>query len=138
MSIRPCNKEDLEQCEIIFNLPELASASGSNLSAGYLKNFINDKYFLVATNKKQIIGAIYGESLKAGGVMMWALAVDSQFQEQGIGSKLLKAFEKNARAHKKSWVILHASTITKASVSFYKKHGYDIGNTYIECAKDLK
>lgn len=136
--IRPCQKEDLEQCEKIFNLPELAAASGSNLSAGYLKNFINEKYFLVATNKKQIIGAIYGEPLKAGGIMMWALAVDPKFQGQQVGTKLLKTFEKNAKLHGKKWIILHASTKTKTSVSFYKKHKYDIGNNYIECAKDLE
>lgn len=137
MPIRPCKKEDLAECEKIFNLPELATASGSSLSAGYLKNFINDKYFLVATQKKQIIGAIYGEPLKAGGVMMWALAIIPVFQSEGIGSKLLKAFEKNARLNGKKWVILHASTKTKTSINFYKKHKYDIGNNYIECAKDL-
>lgn len=137
MKIRPCKKDDLIQCQELFNLPELATASGDLLPVAYLRNFLSEKYFLVAEDNGKIIGALYGEKLKAGGTMMWALAVDSNYQGKGIGTKLMKTFEKNARLDNRKWIVLHASIKTERTVNFYRKLGYDVGNKYVECAMDL-
>jgi len=137
MKYRSCTTADITQCVKLFDLPELVTANGVGVNAPYLVKFINEKYFLVAEDKGKIVGALYGEKLKAGGTMMWALAVDSNYQGKGIGTKLMKMFEKNARLDKRKWIVLHASTKTERTVNFYRKLGYDIGNKYVECAKDL-
>lgn len=137
MNIRPCQKEDLAQCEEIFNLPELYTASGKNLSAEFIVNYLNDKYFLVAQEAGKIVGAIYGEPLKAGGAVVWAFGVLSNWRGQGIGSALLKAFEDNARADDRHWTVLYAPAKSDKTVKFYKQHSYYIGQGYLECAKDL-
>lgn len=137
MKIRPCKKSDLVACQAIFALPELATASGDFLRISYLEKFLSQKYFLVAVEKEKIIGAIYGEKLKAGGTMMWALAVHPDYRGKKVGTSLMRAFEKNAKADGRAWIVLHASTKTKRTVKFYEKLKYDIGNHYIECAKDF-
>ncbi|MFA6304922.1 MAG: GNAT family N-acetyltransferase [Patescibacteria group bacterium] len=137
MNIRPATKEDLKQCEAIFNLRELYTASGHNLTAEFVVNYLNEKYFLVAEDEGQIVGAIYGEPLKAGGVVIWVLAVLSDKRGQGIGSALLMALEENTRSDGRKWLYLNAPAQKPATINFYKKHGYDIGQTYIECAKNL-
>ena len=137
MNIRPSTKVDLEQCENIFNLPELADVSGDKLSAGYLEGFLDGKYFLVAEKDNKILGAIYGAPIRTGGIMIWSLAILNDYKGKGIGHKLLEKFEKNAVDDNKKWIILHAPAESDAVVDFYKKHHYDIGNKFIECAKDL-
>lgn len=137
MNIRPCQKRDLAQCEEIFNLPELYTASGKNLSAEFIVNYLNDKYSLVAEENDQIIGAIYGEPLRAGGLAIWVLAVADNQRGQGVGSALLKKFEDNARADGKKWTVLYAPAKSDKTVKFYKQHSYYIGQGYLECAKDL-
>lgn len=137
MEIRPCIKADLAQCENIFNLPELADISGDKLSAKYLESLLNKKYFLVAEEGNKILGAIYGEPIKTGGIMIWYLAVLSSYRRKGIGHKLIEKFEKNAISDNKSWVILYAPAESDATLDFYKKHNYAIGNKFIECGKDL-
>ena len=69
--------------------------------------------------------------------MMWGLVVNEKYRNQEIGSKLFLKLEENAIRDKRAWLILCATTKTKKTVNFYKKHGYDIGNSYMECAKDL-
>jgi len=137
VKIRPAREEDLLQCEKIFDLPELATASGNKLPVAYLKHFLDEKYFLVAVEGEKVVGAIYGEVLNAGGLMMWALAVLPDYREKGVGACLLETFEQHAKADNRKWLVLHASTKTDKTVLFYKKHMYNIGNHYIECAKDL-
>lgn len=91
----------------------------------------------MAEENDKIIGAIYGELLKAGGAIVWAFAVLPDWRGQGIGSALLKAFEDNARSDGKKWTVLYAAAKSDSTVKFYKKHGYYIGQGYHECAKDL-
>jgi ribosomal protein S18 acetylase RimI-like enzyme len=137
INIRPCIKDDLKQCEAIFNLPELSDTTGDNLSAKYLENFLDEKYFLVAEEENKVLGAIYGEPLKTDGVMLWSIAVLSSCRGKGTGHSLLEAFEKNAIADKKKWIILHAPAEKEATIDFYKKHNYTMGNNFTEFAKDL-
>ena len=136
INIRPCKKNDLKQCEDIFNLPELSDTTGDKLSAKYLENFLDEKYFLVA-EEGQILGAIYGEPIKTEGIILWSVAVLDSYRGKGIGHGLLEAFEKNAVADNKKWIILHAPAEKEVTINFYKKHNYVMGKNFTEFAKDL-
>lgn len=137
MKIRACKATDLKQCENLCNIPELLYPSGGNFSVSHLKQLLNNKYFLVVEDDHKIIGAIFGEKLKAGGSIVWVIVVSKEYRNKKIGSKLLKEFEKNAKGDNCQWTVLYATTKTKKAVEFYKKHRYDIGQKFIECAKDL-
>ena len=137
MKIRACKVTDLKQCEDLCNSPELLYPDGGHFSVGHLKHLLNDKYFLVTEDKIKIIGTIFGEKLNAGGSIVWVIVVANEYRGKGIGSQLLKKFEKNAKSDNCKWTVLYSATKIKKTVEFYKKHKYDIGKKYIECAKDL-
>lgn len=136
MKIRPCKKADLLACEDLCNSPELFYPNGGHFTVDHLKRLLSDKYFLVAEDGKKVVGLIFGEKLKAGGSIVWVIVVNKKFRGQGIGKKLLKEFEKNAKANGCHWTVLYAATKDKKTIEFYKKQKYDIGQKYIECAKD--
>ena len=137
MKIRACEESDIKQCEDLCNIPELLYPSGGHFSVGHLNQLLDDKYFLVAEEDKKIIGLIFGEKLKAGGSIVWAITVSREHRNKKIGSKLLKEFESNAKKDKCRWVVLYSTTKSKKAVEFYKKRNYDIGQKFIECAKNL-
>lgn len=136
MNIKPCKTIDLKQCEDLCNSPELFYPNGGHFTVGHLKHLLNKNYFLIAEEDKKVIGLIFGEKLKAAGSIVWVIVVDKKFRGQGIGKKLLKEFEKNAKQDGCSWTVLYAATNNKKTLDFYKKQKYDIGEKYIECAKD--
>lgn len=136
MNIRPVKKADLPSCEDLCNSPELFYPNGGHFTVDHLKCLLSNKYFLVAEVSEKVVGLIFGEKLKAGGSIVWVIVVDKRFRGQGVGRKLLQKFEENAKADGCSWTVLYASTKDKKTLEFYKKQRYDIGQKYIECAKD--
>ncbi len=136
MNIRPCKTSDLKQCEDLCNSPELFYPNGGHFTVGHLKHLLSDNYFLVAEEDDKILGLIFGEKLKAGGSIVWVIVVSKELRGTKIGSKLLKQFEKNAKSDGCHWSVLYAGTNSKKVVEFYKQNKYDIGQKYIECAKD--
>jgi len=136
-NIRPATIKDMRACEELFRLPELKTASGEYLSTEFIVNYISDDYFLVAEDNGLVVGAIYGEELKAGGVMIWLFAIKPELRGQGIGSELIEQFEANSRKNKRHWLYLDASTKDEGTLNFYLKHGFKKGTLSYECAKDL-
>ncbi|MCX6808928.1 MAG: GNAT family N-acetyltransferase [Candidatus Berkelbacteria bacterium] len=137
VKIRPAKVEDLKRCEEVFRIPELKTPGGEFLTAEMFSNYISDDYFLIAENDKEMIGAIYGEELKAGGVLIWLFAVNPTYRGQGIGTALLQEFEANSRKNNRHWIYLVASTMNEKTIRFYQKNGYDKGSLNYECAKEL-
>ncbi len=135
MIIRPCKKKDLSYCYDLCNIPELFYVNGGNFTIYHLKQHLSKKYFLVAEKNSKIIGLIFGEKLKAGGSLVWAIVVHKDFRGKKIGTKLLNAFEENAKKDDCHWIILFSTTKNKKALNFYKKQKYIIGQNVVECAK---
>lgn len=136
MNIRSCRKSDLPHCEELCNTPELFYPNGGHFSISHLQQLLSRKYFLVAEDGGKITGLIFGEKLKAGGSIVWVIVVEKGRRGQGIGQKLLQTFEQNAKADGCHWTVLYASTKSPKTLEFYRRRKYDIGQKYIECAKD--
>lgn len=85
---------------------------------------------LVATENKHVLGYIqlsdyentYHESLKN----IITLAVDQNYQHQGVGSKLLAAAETWAKDNGSQGIRLVTGFERKTAHPFYEKHGYQI------------
>lgn len=140
IKIRPANKKDLPMCEKLYALPELACAAcadGHNFSAKEMEDYIDDDFFLVAEDNNQVIGSIFGEKLKANGVMLWLFAVDKKYKGTGVGTNLLSAFEDSCKKHNVTWIILHTLAKNKETKLFYKNRGFNLGETYIEGVKKI-
>lgn len=77
-----------------------------------------------------LVGCCFFTPLNKDTVKLRQMAVNSDFQKQGIGSLVISFAEKLAKENGYKQVYLHAR---KEAVDFYKKHGYAlISNEFIE------
>jgi N-acetylglutamate synthase-like GNAT family acetyltransferase len=136
MKIRPANKKDLKAVEKLYKIPEFKLPTGEYMKKEYLVPYLNKKQFLVAEEDKKIVGAITGIRVKGKGSMIYFIAIHKKMRGKGIGTELLKQYEKNCKKQGVEWIMLYASP-TKATLGFYKKHKYHIGNKCIEAGKVL-
>lgn len=110
-------------------------ATGKYLSAEILSEYIDERYFLVAEENNEVIGAMFGEPLKSEGLMFWEFAVKESDRGRGIGSALLDMFEKNMISEGRTWMILYAPEKSPKTIQFYEKRGYSKGKVHIEFQK---
>ncbi|GBE20653.1 putative acetyltransferase [archaeon BMS3Abin17] len=137
MPIRPAEIKDLKGCEEILKIPELRFIDGYYPDINYRKEFIDKDYFLVFEMDNKIVGCVLGEPLKCKHVIIWFFAVKKEYRRQGIGEKLIKEFEKRCCKNKHKWCILHTPISIKNSMNFYKKLGYNKGESFVEFEKEL-
>lgn len=86
-------------------------------------------WYLADDNNEEFAKAINNELGYSDVLAINSLQVPSHFQNQGIGSKLLKQIIKKAKAYGLEAIILNASPMGegldyKSLVNFYKKHGF--------------
>lgn len=90
-----------------------------------------DDYHLAAINdNNEIIGILLLKPIDSETLKMRQVAVDFNFQNQGIGSKLVNFAENFAKEKGFKKIIMHARL---SSIYFYLKHGYQAyGDVFIE------
>lgn len=138
ITIRPATQSDLVRAEYLFNEPELLLASGKPMPVEYLEVYLDDRCFLVAEDKDEVIGVIFGEYLKGGGVFLWYLIVDKKYRGRGVGTQLLLQFEQKAKANGRAWMILYAPLHNEKTKHFYKKHHFTQGKDHAEFTKEIE
>jgi len=95
-----------------------------------LKDPIQKDYqiYCMVDDQDQVIGYIcYGSTPMALGTFdLYWIAVDPDFQEQGVGSKLLSFLEELVRAEGGRLILADASTIPhyEKTLKFYLKNGF--------------
>jgi N-acetylglutamate synthase-like GNAT family acetyltransferase len=137
MKIRPAKKEDLSECAKLFHSSVFKEASGDYISVHSLKYYLDKIYFLVAEENGEIAGALFGEALKGKGAILWDFAIKKNLRGKGIGSILLKSFEKNAKIDGKKWIFITAPHKSKFTHKFYNKHRYKKGTLNYEYLKKI-
>lgn len=135
MNIRPATKEDLPVCEHLFRVQELQFIGGDYANESFLEQFLDDNYFLVAEEERTIIGCVYGEPLKAEGVVLWMVAVSEEQRGKGIGKRLVKAFEHNCYEQGKEWMYL-LGLDTEQHEKLYTSLGFTGGKKLVEYLKE--
>ncbi len=138
MIIRGATEKDLPCCESLLKLPEFEFYEGGYPDAGFLKNYLEKDYFLVAEEDEKIIGCIIGEPLKANGVIIWYFVIDRKLRGGGIGKMLISAFEKKANENGKEWILLQCPLDSEDSKNFYRKRRYNEGKPMVEFEKEFK
>ncbi len=115
VDIRPCKKSDLPIINKLLRVPSFKLAYGKYMDKESYKNYLNKDYFLIALIEEKITGAIMGEKLKFDGAVIWYILVDKNLRRIGIGSELLKRFEKNHKKNKGRWIMVYSSPKSKAA-----------------------
>lgn len=84
----------------------------------WISSAINDRFFIVAEINSEIVGT---GALKENNILH--MFVDPDYQNKGIGSKILKHIERKARKNNFKKVIAEPSL---TAIGFYLKSGYQI------------
>ena len=138
------HKNDFPQIlKIIRTTPELSAMEERDyIDKTELNNLIKLKIgvSVVAAEGDEVLGFAYGILEPTNNKTGWLyhLAVKRKAREKGIGSKLLKAYEKEIRKRgvKTLLLFMHFKPELK---KFYKRHGYKVGKTHLlNALKDLK
>lgn len=132
-------KAKLSDIPIVMNLlktTDFINQITSYNNSGYFEKSVDDGIFFVAESESNIIGMIMGELLICDGCVIWYFVVDENLRSQGIGKRLLNAFEKDSAAKGAKW-IFGSGDIKWKTMNFYKKNGFEFGDTYIEFMKDI-
>lgn len=136
MIIRSAKIKDLPICERLLKIPEFKLASsGGYMTVKFLKMFLDKDFFLVAEENKEVVGCLIGDPTKAKVVIVWFFVVENKLRGKGVGTKLLKQFEKNCKKRKMRWVVLYSPAWLKANIKFYQKKKYHLGYQYLEFEK---
>ncbi|MDD5212945.1 MAG: GNAT family N-acetyltransferase [Candidatus Gracilibacteria bacterium] len=137
MNIREANINDLEKCEELSQMPELIWASGEYYTKDFLERYLenNEGCFLVVELENIVIGYLLGEKLKAKGSIVWSMGIQKEYRGKGIGSKLLKTFEKNIQDDGYEWTYLVGRTESEELKHFYSKNGFSVGKNNTEYEK---
>ena len=134
--ILSATKADMKACEWLGKFKEFREASGDYVNAEFLSHYISNNFFLIAKNNQELVGYLVAEKLKAGGAVIWYLAVKPKYRGQGFGHELMLEFEKRCRKNKIEWILLHALK-NKVTIKFYQSLGFSGGEQEQEYIKLL-
>lgn len=101
-----------------------------------IANYLPDLFFVATMRGGAVVGCVIGERVRAG-ALVWFLAVHPDHRRRGTGTKLLAAFEEEARSSGADWILLSAPLEVPAASSFYDACGYALGGSFAERKKRL-
>ena len=135
--IEKLKEKDLDEFLLIFKnniLQQFKEYSKSNkkffIENDYNKENISNclkqekLIFLILKINKKIIGFLIGTHPYGGVSSIIWISINEEFQKRGMGSTLLKAYEKYIKKEKAHKVILGVTD--KDNFNFYQKNGYKV------------
>ena len=129
---------DLDICEKILAQPELLGFHGHYVSKGWLEDLKKDNLSFTISCDSKIVGCTFGEKLRRNGYFVWVIAIDPEYQNRGLGSKLLNYLEAKCKESDIHWMILYSTTNSEFNRQFYTSHGYMNKNgSFYEFGKDF-
>jgi len=134
--ILSATKNDMKACEWLGKFKEFREASGDYINANFLSYYINKDFFLIIKKGRELAGYLVAEKLKAGGAVIWYLAVKPKYRGQGLGHELMIEFEKRCRKNKIERILLHALK-NKNTIKFYQSLNFSGGEQEQEYIKLL-
>lgn len=85
----------------------------------------DEGWVYVLYQQELLLGVVIAEKLLDRGALVWYLAINQEYQGQGLGGKLLTAFELYLKAeHAVEWIHLNS---TPNAEHFYLRQGYKTG-----------
>ncbi len=84
---------------------------------------LNDAYYFVAETEEKIVGYLLAKAV-IDEVDLWYIAVDPDYQHQGIGNQLMKKFIENMEDKKIQKITLEVRRSNQIAISLYKKYDF--------------
>ncbi len=117
-----CIKSVVTTCNPDFIKP-LAQKSDFE---SYIKKIIDNAIVLIAVKNDMPLGyiAFYANDSVAYTAYITLLAVDNEYQNQGVGHKLIKACEYYSKKNKMKYIKLEVKKYNETAIRFYDKNGF--------------
>lgn len=137
MKIRKTTLKDVKAChELASKMPELLDAEKEPVPIGWIASFVKEKQiFFVAEEKGKIAGFIMGEIMTGKIALLWLIGVDKNYQDQGVGKKLVESFEEEIKKHGAKAIVLYGFKGNRKTITFWEKNRYIRSSEMIEFLK---
>lgn len=136
MKIRKARKEDLKKIKKLVDSFEEMDVIDQTFTESYYKRILKKGVLIVAEENREIKGVCFGTyNTKEKWADLLGLAVKNEFKKKGVGSSLIKEFEKIAKKKRLKTIDLYAD---KSQLNLFTKLGYIKGRTYTSFRKILK
>lgn len=135
MDIRKAKNSDINQIKKLVDLSEEMDTIKETFPEGYYKRILRKGILIVAAENYEIIGVCFGTyNTKEKWADLLGLVVKEEFRKRGMGSSLVKEFEKTAKEKKLKTIDLYSD---KNQLQLFKKLGYKEGRIYIAFRKKI-
>jgi len=141
MKIRKGKKKDLAEIAKMW-LKSFPKGNTPKIAKEYLNERLERNEILVALEGSKVIGFLtFSKNYFLNSDFSQFLAVNEEFHNKGIGTSLMKEFEKQAIKRKCRRVFSSVEPWNKNALRFHKKLGYErcgyVDNTWKEGSRDL-
>ena len=133
--IRLANKSEIKEIKKIVDAFEEMDVISETFPKEYYERIIKKGILLVSEENEKIVGVCFGTyNTKEKWADLLGLVVLPEFRNKGIGSSLVKYFEKIAKENKLKTIDLY---VDKKQLSLFRKLNYNEGRSYTAFRKKL-
>src|SRR3989344_7158840 len=133
--IRLANKSEIKEIKKIVDAFEEMDVISETFPREYYERIIKKGILLVSEENEKIVGVCFGTyNTKEKWADLLGLVVLPEFRNKGIGSSLVKYFEKIAKENKLKTIDLY---VDKKQLSLFRKLNYNEGRSYTSFRKKL-
>jgi|SRR3989344_1785957 len=135
MKIRKAQNSEIKQIKKLVDFFEEMDVIEETFPEKYYRRILKKGILLVAIEDNELIGVCFGTcNTKEKWADLLGLVVKEKFRKRGVGSSLVKEFEKIAKAKNLKTIDLYAD---KTQVQLFKRLSYKQGRIYIAFRKKL-
>lgn len=137
--LRAATRADCNACHKLASARELATPWGDAPPLEWFKAIVREKQILiVAEEDGEIVGFRMGERIAGNWAIAHLMIVREDMRDKGVGTALVKAFEKECRRRKMGGIMTYVFAGNKKTVQFFEKHKYKRGSPVLEFVKVLR
>ena len=135
MEIRKAKNSEINEIKRLVDEFEEMDVIKETFPETYYRRILKKGILLVAIESKELVGICFGTyNTKEKWADLLGLVVKKNFRKKGIGSSLIKEFEKIVKNKKLKTIDLYAD---KTQLQLFKKLSYKQGRTYTAFRKKI-
>jgi len=135
MEIRKAKNSEINEIKRLVDEFEEMDVIKETFPETYYRRILQKGILFVAIENKELVGVCFGTyNIKEKWADLLGLVVKENFRKKGIGSSLVKEFEKIVKNKKLKTIDLYAD---KTQLQLFKKLSYKQGRTYTAFRKKI-
>jgi N-acetylglutamate synthase-like GNAT family acetyltransferase len=136
IKIRKAKKTEIKEIKKLIDSFEEMDVIEETFPEKYYQRILKKGILFVAVNDNRVIGVCFGTyNSKERWSDLLGIAVRKEFRKKGVGTELIKEFERDVRKKKLRTIDLYAD---KSQIDLFNKLKYVKGRTYAAFRKKIK